>query len=41
MYDFARNGSLRLSYAYTTPDEFERAAIRLARIIRNETDSWH
>ena len=41
MYDFARNGSLRLSYAYTTPDEFERAAIRLARIIRSETDSWH
>ena len=41
MYDFARNGSLRLSYAYTTPDEFERAAIRLARIIRNKTDSWH
>ena len=33
MYDFARNNSLRLSYVYTTPEEFEQAAIKLARII--------
>lgn len=36
MYDFARNNSLRLSYVYTTPEEFEQAAIKLARIIEQE-----
>lgn len=36
MYDFARNDSLRLSYAYTNPEEFEQSAIRLAEIIREE-----
>lgn len=33
MYDFERNNSLRLSYAYTTSEEFEMAALKLARIV--------
>lgn len=36
MYDFHRNHSLRLSYAYTTPDEFKEAARKLAHIIEGE-----
>lgn len=36
MYDFTKNNSLRLSYVYTTPEEFEKAAIKLARIIEQE-----
>lgn len=36
IYDFDHNHSLRLSYAYTSCDEFERAAIKLARMIRDE-----
>lgn len=35
IYDFERNNSLRLSYAYTTCEEFEDAALRLARIVEN------
>ena len=33
LYDFQRNNSLRLSYAYTTCEEFECAALKLLRII--------
>ena len=36
MYDFGRNNSLRLSYAYTTCEEFECGALKLARIIESE-----
>ncbi|PLS31980.1 GntR family transcriptional regulator [Bifidobacterium margollesii] len=32
IYDFEGDNSLRLSYAYTTPEEFEAAADKLARI---------
>jgi len=34
LYDFAHNHSLRLSYAYTSSDEFERAAQELSVLIR-------
>lgn len=34
IYDFERNHSLRLSYAYASCAEFEKAAITLAEIIR-------
>ena len=34
IYDFEADNSLRLSYAYTTPDEFEAAAGRLAGVVR-------
>ncbi len=33
IYDFRRNDSLRLSYAYTTPEEFRHGVQRLADII--------
>lgn len=39
VYDFKHNNSLRLSYAYTTCDEFEKAAITLAGIIREQLSS--
>ena len=34
IYDFEGDNSLRLSYAYTTPDEFAAAAERLAGVVR-------
>ncbi|KAB8292687.1 PLP-dependent aminotransferase family protein [Bifidobacterium avesanii] len=34
IYDFEGDNSLRLSYAYTTPDEFAAAAGRLAAVVR-------
>lgn len=34
IYDFERNNSLRLSYAYTNQDEFEVSAKKLSSIIR-------
>jgi len=36
IYDFEHNNSLRLSYAYTSCVEFEKAAITLAEIIREQ-----
>lgn len=36
IYDFGSNNSLRLSYSYTTCDEFKSAAIRLADIIKRQ-----
>lgn len=33
LYDFSGNNSLRMSYAYTTPAEFERAAKTLAAML--------
>lgn len=35
IYDFKHNNSLRLSYAYTSCEEFEKAAKTLANIIRS------
>ncbi len=34
MYDFEHNNSLRLSYAYTSCEEFETAAKKLADIVK-------
>ncbi|MBT1177779.1 PLP-dependent aminotransferase family protein [Bifidobacterium callimiconis] len=34
IYDFEGDNSLRLSYAYTTPEEFETAARKLANVAR-------
>lgn len=34
IYDFEGNNSLRLSYSYTTPEEFAEAATRLAGVVR-------
>lgn len=36
IYDFEHNNSLRLSYAYTSCVEFEKAAITLAGVIREQ-----
>lgn len=36
IYDFRRNNSLRLSYSYTTPEEFREAALKLADVIERE-----
>lgn len=36
IYDFEHNNSLRLSYAYTSCEEFKNAAITLADIIRRQ-----
>ncbi|MDO4321384.1 MAG: hypothetical protein Q4C61_02555 [Lachnospiraceae bacterium] len=36
VYDFEHNNSLRLSYAYTSCEEFESTAVTLARIIREQ-----
>lgn len=36
IYDFERNNSLRLSYAYTTCEEFESAVLKLLRAIKPE-----
>lgn len=38
VYDFKHNNSLRLSYAYTSCEEFEHAAITLAEIIREQLE---
>lgn len=38
VYDFQHNNSLRLSYAYTSCEEFECAAIKLAEIIRKQLE---
>ena len=34
IYDFGHNRSLRLSYAYTTPEEFEAAAVKMVGILK-------
>lgn len=34
MYDFERNNSLRLSYAYTSCEEFENGVVKLAQVIK-------
>ncbi len=36
IYDFESNNSLRLSYAYASCEEFEKAAKLLAEIIRKQ-----
>lgn len=38
VYDFKHNNSLRLSYAYTSCEEFEHAAITLAKIIQKQLE---
>lgn len=38
VYDFKHNNSLRLSYAYTSCEEFEHAAITLAEIIQKQLE---
>ena len=34
IYDFEGDNSLRLSYAYTTPEEFEASVDVLAQVVR-------
>ena len=34
MYDCERNNSLRLSYAYTSCEEFENGVVKLAQVIK-------
>lgn len=38
IYDFEANNSLRLSYSYTTPEEFRRAVETLAGVVRELED---